>query len=228
MEISQNLRTKLELGPDVSEASVWTQLLSDLNRRINEVDAEIAHVKVEVAAAVDDDAGDGRLIVLQSKREGQILKVEAARKKIAEALHAEREAALAQAWDAAKGKERLVEEAASELVTAIKILWAAARKVQEADAEYCTAIPAKASDWEERGFRSRLMNLIEIEIYVLSNGSLRAGGLIESAYQISLNPLNSIVGALREHIAMAYKARPVDDTAPAIPLRHDTTAITGE
>jgi hypothetical protein len=67
----------------------------------------------------------------------------------------------------------------------------------------------KPADWDEYAFTRDLMSLILNELYVASDGRLRgSSGLIQSPYELSRNPLFSIEGALREHLAMGFKARP--------------------
>ena len=64
-------------------------------------------------------------------------------------------------------------------------------------------------DWDEHAFTRDLISLILNEMYVTSDGRLRGTtGLVQSPQQLAQNPLFNIEGALREHLAMGFKARP--------------------
>src|SRR6202042_2300735 len=101
-----------------------------------------------------------------------------------------------------------LEQAGAELTKVIAGIWPVARKLLALEADFRTAVPLKSPDWDQFRFTQSLMALIGIELYVHSNGALRPSGLIDPPYQLSQNPLSSIVGALREHIAMGFKALP--------------------
>ncbi len=104
--------------------------------------------------------------------------------------------------------------AGAELRKLIAGVWPAVRKLIELDDAFRAAIPVKPMDWDEHAFTRDLMSLILNQWYIDSGGRLRgSAGLIQSPYELSQNPLNTIEGALREHLALAFKGRPNPQTS---------------
>jgi hypothetical protein len=197
--------------------------LDDLNARINKNRADAAAIEGAIPGAViasSDGAATERreLASLQSEHTALVTAVEATRREIAEAHAREQAAEVEKAWDRLKELGLESAQIGAELHAAIKSVVEVAGRLFAADAAFCAAVPAKTPDWWPQRFAGGLFGLIAIELYVHSNGALRPADLIQSIQSPSLlsqNPLKSIEGALREHIGMAFKARPAKPQEPS-------------
>ncbi len=186
-------------------AATKTQELGGVLKELDAARAE--HEALLVTATTDGD--DSRLANLRSRIERLAVKEGRIRNEIAGAVAAERLVERDKAFDVAVAIGNQAAQAGAELAKVIAGIWPAVRKLIELDDAFRAAVPVRPPDWDEHAFTRDLISLILNELYVASEGRLRGTtGLVQSPHQLAQNPLFSIEGALREHLAMGFKARP--------------------
>jgi hypothetical protein len=186
-------------------AATKTQELGGVLKELDAARAE--HEALLVTATTDGD--DSRLANLRSRIERLAIKEGRIRNEIAGAMAAERLVERDKAFDAAVAIGNQAAQAGAELAKVIAGIWPAVRKLIELDDAFRAAVPVRPPDWDEHAFTRDLISLILNELYVASEGRLRGTtGLVQSPHQLAQNPLFTISGALREHLAMGLKAQP--------------------
>jgi hypothetical protein len=183
-----------------------------LTAQLGGVLAEINRLRADIATLLESASTDQdhhRLNVMRSRLDTARAKETKLRAEIAGAVESERLVERDTAFDVAVAIGNQAAQAGAELAKVIAGVWPAVRKLIELDDAFRAAVPVRPPDWDEHAFTRDLISLILNELYVASEGRLRGTtGLVQSPHQLAQNPLFSIEGALREHLAMGFKARP--------------------
>jgi hypothetical protein len=192
-------------GSQKPAAATLTHQLGEVQKQLNDARAR----RATLVATAENDQGYARLTTIGGQIETLVAKEAKLRLEIADAVAAERLVERDKAFGAAEAIGSQATEAGAQLIAVIAQVWPAVRKVFELDDRFRAAVPVKAPDWDEYAFTRDLMSLILNQWYIDSGGRLRgSAGLIQSPYELSQNPLNTIEGALAEHLLMGFKARP--------------------
>jgi hypothetical protein len=208
-------------------AATLTQQLGEVQKQLNDARAR----RATLVATAENDQDYVRLTTIGGQIETLVAKEAKLRSEIADALERERVAEVDKAFDAAAAISSQEMAAGAELAKLISGIWPAVRKLIELDDKFVAAIPVRPPDWERHAFTANLLSLILNQLYIESDGRLRGTtGLVQSPQQLAQNPLFSIVGALREHLAMGLKARsnPQRDGLIAVQEQSGETAEQGE